>query len=256
MGDGTPYSFTSIWYADDTTAGGSCAFWMTDSERGMVRVAADGSVLLPFYAAAVDPADKVTAVFTGMAEDAAYVGVSDASFVLLDTSTASTTKLWRFLPSTHTDLLLNVSYAGLGPNIVGVAVHPDTHWIYLSDTRTNRVVVVSPVGEWYDAADTCTDCFDFVEPAGLYYYADSDSGTAFLFVTDSGYNETGGVILLDADSMEVLHIFFNDTTTIPRMYRPLSVTVDSINKQLYVRHLGSRIPVQYQQTTIQAAGGS
>ena len=89
MSDGVAYAPTSIWYDDDTTAGGSCAFWMTDSERGMVRVAADGSVLLPFYAAPVDPADGLTAQFNGMAEDTAYPpDFPDTTFVLLDTASA------------------------------------------------------------------------------------------------------------------------------------------------------------------------
>ena len=67
MSDGIAYSFSSVWYdSNATTADGlSCAYWMADSEQGVVRMAANGDVLLPFYAAPVDQADGLTARFTG-----------------------------------------------------------------------------------------------------------------------------------------------------------------------------------------------
>ena len=69
MSDGVAYAFSSVWYSDETTQGGSCAFWMADSERGMVRVSAEGALLPPFDAAPIDETDGRAARFTAMAED-------------------------------------------------------------------------------------------------------------------------------------------------------------------------------------------
>ena len=232
MSDGVAYAPTSIWYDDDTTAGGSCAFWMTDSERGMVRVAADGSVLLPFYAAPVDPADGLTAQFNGMAEDTAYPpDFPDTTFVLLDTASAVTTKLWRFLPYSSSYILLNSSTAAFGPNLTGIAVNTRSHLIYVSNTPNNTLVILQPTGEPNAPAaskDRCR-CFQWDSPVGLYFYQSIDAFTDSLFVVDMYYNGSGAIVQLETDSFSVIYIFFNDS-----MLLPLSVTVAKGVNQMYV----------------------
>ena len=223
MSDGIAYSFTSVVYYKYPAGGGSCAYWMADAEKGLVRVAADGTVLLPFEEAPIDPADNRTARFTGMATDTdtqSYV----STLVLLDISDPSTTKLWRFLPYSGSYLLLNTSAAQLGANITGVAVNLISHDIYLSDTRTRGVIRVSAGGE-LDAAFNTTWA-GLVEPSGLTVrYPQSD-----LFVADSSYNGAGAVIRLDLAAQQITVI--NNTSNV--MWRPLSVALDTSNSKLYI----------------------
>ena len=100
MADGVVHSFSSVWYAGSTVLGRACAFWMADSEKGMVRVSADGSVVSSFSEPPVDMADNSTARLTGMAgaENAASAPVDDSALVLLDTSSPVTTKLLALSP--------------------------------------------------------------------------------------------------------------------------------------------------------------
>ena len=222
MSDGTAYSPSSIWYDDTTLAGGSCAYWMTDSERGVMRVAADGSVLQQLYAAPVDPADGRTARFTGMTERTA--GGSDG-YMLLDASDPSTTKLWHFWPIWDHFILLNTSTARLGPNITGIAVSLFSYNIFVSDTRTRTVLCLLPNG----SLDTTYNLsrVGFVEPAGLFVRADTND----LFVADSGYNGAGAVLIVDSTFDSLEYVVSGGTT--PAMYRPVTVTFDPVNQYLY-----------------------
>ena len=228
MSDGTAYSFTSVGYDDNaTTAGWLCAYWMADSENGLVRVAADGSVLLPFYTAPIDQCDGLTARFTGLARDGANLAdVNGSALVLLDTSSNATTKLWRFSLSDHIYTPLNLSVQ-LGPHIVGVAVDSVTHAIYVSDTRTRSVLRLHASGE-LDASFN-TSGAGLVQPAGLVVcrvFLHSNS----LCVSDSAYNMQGAVLLMDGSTGAVYKVL-NDTT--PRMHQPTSVAFDNDNHLLY-----------------------
>ena len=226
MSDGVAYAFSSVWYEGTTTMGGSCALWMADSKRGVLRVTAEGAPLLPFDAAPVDPADNLAARFTGMAEDAPIPSLYvDSTFVLLDTSSPTSTKLWRYQPNNHSYTLLNTTAAQLGAHITGLAVDVNKHLIYVSDTRTRTVVRLDCTG----ALDTTYNTSDvgFVEP-GCIMHVD---GHAELYMVDSGYNGNGAFILLDS-STGAYGLAINDTT--PPMFRPLSLTVDTSNSLLYV----------------------
>ena len=224
MSDGTAYSPSSIWYDDDPTAGGSCAYWMTDSERGVVRVGPDGSVLLPFIEPPIDPADGLTARFTVMVEDVFAVDHINYSLVLLDTASSVTTKVWRLALDNLTYTLLNTSEARLGPNITGAALNLESEIIYLCDTRTHSVVAIYYTGGWYDSFNT--SWVGLVEPAGLLatQYIDLE-----LIVVDSAFNDTTGAIVRFNESHRYV---FTDTS--PPMYRPISLTLDQVNNQLYV----------------------
>ena len=230
MSDGVAYAFSSVWYDDHTTMGGSCAFWAADSERGMVRVSADGGVLLPFVDAPIDPADHLRARFTAMAEDASIMWHTvDTTLVLLDTASPTTTKVWRFVPYNRTYLLLNTTAAQLGANITGVAVEKQLHWIFVSDTRTHNVIML----DWEGGVDTVwnTSNSGLVEPSGLYWHP---RGETDIFVVDSAYysQQEGAVIQFNYGwPGGILHIFNGSSTP---MIRPHSVTLDTVNNQLYV----------------------
>ena len=220
MSDGTAYTFTSVWYDDGATAG-SCVYWMADSERGLVRVAANGTVLLPFDAAPFDPTDRRGARFTGMARDAA--GQSQSTLVLLDTSDATTTKLWRYLPQSQRYELLNSSAARLGPNVTGVAVDEASHAIYVSDSRSHTVIRLFANGTVDHSFDTLD--VGFMDPAGLVLRQLEQS----LFVADRAYGASGAVVRLDVPTLAYGVL----TSTAPPMYRPLSVAIDAANRKLY-----------------------
>ena len=147
MNDSTAYDFTSVWYDDVTAAAGSCAFWVTDAKRGLGRVAADGSVLLPFYSSPVDPADGLVAHLA----DVAIMG--DGTLIVLDVSSAVSTKLWLFFPNSGRYSLLNTSAAQLPPGISGMAVdtYPTLQLIYLA---SNPVLCVGPDGALFNAFNT------------------------------------------------------------------------------------------------------
>ena len=140
MSDGVAYAFTSLAYDGELAAGGLCALWATDSERGLVRLAADGAVQPEVHAAPVDPADNRTAVFSGMSLDNLSKPPSwslfNATLVLLDSSDPATTKLWSYRLRDHSFTLLNTSAlaaARLGRTSQGVAVGPGlSDFIYLS----------------------------------------------------------------------------------------------------------------------------
>ena len=221
------HSFSSVWYAGSTVLGRACAFWMADSEKGMVRVSADGSVVGSFSEPPVDMADNSTARLTGMAgaENAASAPVDDSALVLLDTSSPVTTKLWRFLPDNQSFVLLNTSGADLGPNITGVALDVVDNAIYLSDTRTRRVIRLLPSGELDSSFDTSG--VGLVEPAGL-----ASLPREFgIFVADSGYNGTGALIALASNAQTYYTILPENTT--PPMFRPLSVAYDGGTRLMY-----------------------
>ena len=223
MSDGTAYSFSSVWLDDQTASGGACAIWLADSERGMVRVAADGTVLLPFYAAPVDAADGLTARFTGMAGET-NVRSRVSSLLLLDTASATTSKLWRFSPSNRTYTLLNTTSAQLGPNVVGVTVNYITHDIYVSDTRTRAVLRLHADGE-LDASFNMSGV-GLAEPAALLLRPE----LSYLFVADYKYNGDGAVLSIELATQRV----FVPNNTEPAMYRPLSLAQDAANNKLYV----------------------
>ena len=89
--------------------------WLVDADKGMVRATTDSALLPPFHPPPRDAADDRTARFTGgMAYDADIEGVySESSYVLLDTASPDTTKLWRFLLLSRRYVLLNTSAARL-----------------------------------------------------------------------------------------------------------------------------------------------
>ena len=227
MSDGAVQTFSSIWYDGTTTQGGSCALWVADSEKGVLRVSADGTVLPLLVASPTDAADSRTARFTGMAQDSPIPGYTDDSnLVLLDTSDPSTTKVWRYLPYNHSYILLDTTAAQLGPNIPAVAVDQRSHQIFLSDTRTHSVIRLTETGQ----LDTSWVGTGFVEPAGLCWYRTTNS----IFVVDSAWNHSvnGAVALIDYGWPGLGSYMLTATT--PPMYRPLSVTLDYPNSQLYV----------------------
>ena len=128
MNDGVAYQFTGVVYDDSTASGGSCAFWMSETDKGVFRVAADGVVLQQPYAPPVDPADNRTAQFISMTldDESMWADHPNSSLILLDASNPSTTKVWRFSLDNHTYTLLNTSGAMLSPNITSVAINPFT----------------------------------------------------------------------------------------------------------------------------------
>ena len=227
MSDGVAYAFSSIGYSEGSTQGGSCAFWMADSERGMVRVSAEGALLVPFDAAPVDSVDERAARFTGMALDTP-IPMQDfgSTFVLLDTSSPTSTKLWRYQPYNQFYELLDTTSVQLGAHITGVAVDPNQHGIYVSDTRTRTVIRLFN----YGVLDTMfnTSGVGFVEPGGLALLSIKTK----LYVADSAYNGTGAVIQVDALTGSKSKLVLNSTQ--PPMFRPLSLTYDSPKKHLYV----------------------
>ena len=226
MSDGVAYAFSSIGYSEGSTQGASCTLWMADSERGMVRVSAEGALLLPFYDAVKDPADNVTARLTGIAvvPDAAPHNVSQSFLLLLDTASNDTTKLWRFVPYTHSYTLLNTTAAQLGAHITGVAVDVDGQYIYVTDTRTRSVVRLHESGE-LDASFNSSGV-GFVEPCSLVYF---DSALGLVFA-DSAYGGVGVVALFDPEPVPHIYNPFHAT---PPMFRPHSVTVDPADFLLY-----------------------
>ena len=229
MSDGVAYAFSSIGYSEANTQGASCTLWMADSERGMVRVSAEGVLLLPFYDAVKDPADNVTARLTGMVvvDDATAFSVNQSTFLLLDTASNDTTKLWLFLPSDHRYVLLNATAAELGASITGVTVDIDNHHIYVSDTRTRSLVRLHMSGE-LDASFNSSGV-GLVEPAGI-AYIDAAFGIA---LADSAYNGTGHVVLFDHVHVTVWRTF-EVLPSSPAMLRPHSVTYHPATLSLYV----------------------
>ena len=219
--DGVAYSLTSIAYVD-STAGGACAYWMADSEKGVVRVAADGRLLLPFYKAPVDLADNRTARFTGMDTD---VDVNfHAVLVLLDTSDPSTTKLWRFSTASHNYTLLNTYTARLGRNIKGIAVNTTSHDIYLTDTLTRKVIRIHADGE----LDTMfsTRSIEFEEPVDLVV----NHANSTLYVVDTTFDGDGSILLFDMASHTAIAINISQRF----LWRPLSITLDTMRQSLFV----------------------
>ena len=228
MSDGVAYAPTSMVYDDQSPSDSSCVFWMVDSESGVVRAAANGTLQLPFYDAPVDPADGLTARFTGMVMESARSVLSGTStLVLLDTASASITKLWRFLPSNGSYVLLNTSSAELGPSVTGIAVDAAQQFIFVPDLRSRNVLLLDSTGQLLTALNLFG--IAFVEPAGLYHYQRT-SDASFLFVVDSGYGGSGAVVQLDYLHGSVVHVF-NDTT--PPMFRPLTVAVDAAAQIVY-----------------------
>ena len=248
MSDGVAYALSAVWYEGEREQGGdseqgaesgqggesdSCgAYWVADSERGVGRLAGNGSVLLPFVDAPIDPADRLTARFTGMAQDGPLAAHSNhSSFVLLDTASAATTKLWRFVPAEHSFHLLNTTAARLGAGIVGLAVEQRQHWIFVSDTRTRSVIRLDWAGELDAAWDTSG--LGVVEPGALCW--DARGNQTSLYVVDGAHDHgvRGVVMLLDyGQPSSILHVFkgFDD----PPMFQPRAVTLDPANQQLYV----------------------
>ena len=222
MGDGVAYAFTSLAYDPKPASGGSCALWATEAEQGLLRLAADGTVQLPAYAAPVDLADNRTARFTAMAESFG----ADSTLVLLDTADPSTTKLWRFSPATHSYSLIDTSALQLGANITGLTVDRFEQYIYLTDTNMRTVIVLASWGEFVESWNASQQ--SFVEPAGLAL----KSTYKTLYVADSGYNGTGAVLLLNVLDVTAPAVVLPQSG--PPMYRPLAVALDDVNDQLYV----------------------
>ena len=227
MSDGVAYAFSSVWYDDHTTMGGSCAFWAADSERGVVRVSAEGALLPPFDAAPVDAADGRAARFTGMAKSIPIpLYFDNSTFVLLDTASPTTTKLWRYLPDNHSYELINTTAAQLGANITALAADQE-YGIYVG--TAHRVIRLYFDGEVDDSFDSSS--VGFIEPAGI--WVDSALPSAPLLVVDRAYNGTGAVIELDCFTYQNCTWTVLSQTT-PPMFRPLSLTVDTTNSRLYV----------------------
>ena len=220
VSDGVVYAFSSIWHVDATTVSSSCAYWVTDSERGVVRLAADGTVLLPFYDAPHDQSDdNRTARFTGVSGD-------DLSLVMLDTASQRTTKLWRFWLTNYTYQLLDTSSASLGPNVIGVAVDALTARIYVTDTRTNSVLRLYASGELDDTFSL--SAAGLVQPAALLVWPTMQS----LFVLDTAhYDGHGAIVQFNWTSGQALSVV---NGTAPSLLRPLSMTADMANDVLYV----------------------
>ena len=243
MSDGVAYALSAVWYEGEREQGGdseqgaeskqdgSCgAYWVADSERGVGRLAGNGSVLLPFVDAPIDPADRLTARFTGMAQDGPLAAHSNhSSFVLLDTASAATTKLWRFVPAEHSFHLLNTTAARLGAGIVGLAVEQRQHWIFVSDTRTRSVIRLDWAGELDAAWDTSG--LGVVEPGALCW--DARGNQTSLYVVDSTHNYVDGIVIqFDYDRPVNVTSVFRGIN--PSMFLPRSLTLDTANNQLYV----------------------
>ena len=222
MSDGVAYAFTGIAFDASSASGGSCALWAAEREQGLLRLAADGTVQLPAYAAPVDPADNRTAQFSSMALDA-----GSSSIFLLDSSHSSTTKLWRFSLASHNYTLLNTSAAQLGPDITGLVVDPSFTQIYLTDTNRRTVLMLQSTGELLQIWNASLQ--GFVEPAGLAFLPPYYER---LFVADSGYNGTGAVMWLDCYDMTAPAVVLPQSS--PPMYRPLTVALNADDNQLYV----------------------
>ena len=242
MSDGVAYAFTSLAYYE-TPGSSECALWATESEQGLYRLSADGTVLQPAYAAPIDPADNRTARLSGMAQD---VGATDSTLVLLDSSDPSTTKLWRFSVDTHSYSLINTSALQLGANITGLAVDRLVQAIFLTDTNRRTVISLSSTGELIQTWNATQ--YGFVEPASLVAVPQSDQK---LYMADSGYNGTGAVLLLNGLDANNAPVALPQSS--PSMFRPLTIALDDENDQLYVADsnglvfqydLGSDPPVQ------------
>ena len=243
MSDGVAYALSAVWYEGEREQGGdseqgaeskqdgSCgAYWVADSERGVGRLAGNGSVLLPFVDAPIDPADRLTARFTGMAQDGPLAAHSNhSSFVLLDTASAATTKLWRFVPAEHSFHLLNTTAARLGAGIVGLAVEQRQHWIFVSDTRTRSVIRLDWAGELDAAWDTSG--LGVVEPGALCW--DARGNQTSLYVVDStrfGFAD-GAVVQFNYTRPNTVTRVYR--AVVQTMSRPRSLTLDTVNNQLY-----------------------
>ena len=236
MSDRVAYSFTSIVFYSADLSGEPCALWMTELDRGVMRITADGTVLLVVYAPPRDPSDNRTAVFSGSSIDYGTQSdvYNDSSLVLLDTSSPLTTKLWSFSLVDYTYSLINTTAAQLGPNISGVAVDPEGMLIYVSDTTRRTVVCLKLTGEFHYSWNASQQ--GFVEPAGMLLV-----GFNFisLFVTDLAYNGTGAVFMLDCSNPTSPPMLLPQST--PPMYRPLSVATDSSFRQLFVSDSNGRV---------------
>ena len=149
--------------------------------------------------------------------------LSDSTLVLLDTSRSSTTKLWRFSPSSRSYVQLDTSTAQLDGSIAGMAVDVRTHSIYLSNSVQRTVQRISAVGE-LDASFVSWP--GLVEPAGLFVRHEQQD----IFVADSAYSGMGAVMQLSCVTGHMLQVIVG---TSPVMYRPLSVTIDLVNNQAY-----------------------
>ena len=223
--DGAAFSFTSVWYDGSGAAQGGCSMWMTDPRRGVVRVAADGT-LLQWHNASVDPADNRTARFTAVALDLPSTdsvrGYPYATLVLLDTAAPTHSKLWRFSLDNLTFSLINTSTALLSPHILGLTVDNGLHDIYVVDADQQTVIRLNFMGE-PDSLNLSS--IELVEPQGLVVYLGEQN--QYLFVADAGYNGTGAVVVIDED-LQITRIFQPDG-----MYRPLSVVIDASKVLLY-----------------------
>jgi len=233
MSDGVAYSFTSVVYDDSGASGGSCALWMTDTERGLVRVAADGTVMPSAQPAPTDPADNRTARFSAISLDQSSQPPKwdnkNSTFVLLDTSNPSTTKVWSFRMYDQYYSLLNTTAARLSPNLTAVVsdVRPGNK--YLVDSRTHSIIRIKPTGE-LDAQFNTTQK-GLVEPAGMAFEL---PWYQRMYVADSGWGGTGAVLVLNvANLSQPLSVLPQSS---PAMHRPLSVAFDwySFKSSLYV----------------------
>ena len=116
-----------------------------------------------------------------------------------------------------------------------MAVNTDSddtaHAIFLSDTLLRRVLKLTPNGQLVDEFDTSG--VGFVQPGGLVLRPlVADMFVADWGVTGRGYSkEVGSVLHIDARTGELLSVI---NTTIPRLFRPLSLALDTNNNILYV----------------------
>ena len=230
MADGKVYSFSSVWHDDTSAALGPCSMWMTEPGLGLVRVASDGTVLQSWLAE-VDPSDNRTAVFTSVQLDAAATstfpswGLPNTTLVLLDNSSPTQSKLWRFYPVNHTFVLMNTTAANLSANIASLTVHPIYHIIFVTDADKRTVLCLTQNGE-LDPTFNISGV-GFVEPLGIATYFLGE-GSGRVIVADAGYQNTGAVIVLGTLRGDLIGTYQPD-----RMYRPLSVAADINNGQLY-----------------------
>ena len=229
MNDSSTYDFTSVWYDDDSTAGGSCAFWVTDRTRGLGRVAADGSALLPFYPPPVDQADELVAVLTGVAS----VSVDHDTLLVLDTSSSVSSKLWLFQPSSRRYSLLNTSAAQLSPAISGMTASATLQVIYLADSLNSSVVCLNPDGsQWLPFNSSAVG---FVSPSGLEYRNGGDSALDELWVVDADWQHNGAVLVIDPLYAQLRY------TIVANVSKPIGVVIDAASAAAYIAYEGGYV---------------
>lgn len=213
VSNGANYSFTGVWYDGSSDSNVPCAVWMTDIDRGLARVAADGTIL-HWFDSPVDERDGSVVRFSAVVNDNYF------QTLLLLAPANTSTSIWRFDPRAEQFSIFTTSQ--LSGEVGGILAegHGST---YIADTDSGRVVMFNWMGQ-LDLSFNSTSA-GLVRPRGLARHDHK------VYVADSGYNDTGAVIILDYTGKFLGAV----PSTTPPMLRPHSVAIyESAIALLYV----------------------